>query len=115
MALTQDQQKKAFLIALAVVAGSYLWYKGMVAVRQQIASKHEENEALQEKVESLKRTAARKDALERERDALTAEVSKAEKKLPKQKNLEEIIRIVTEQSQRYKIFINTFSPEAEKP
>ena len=51
----------------------------------------------------------------KEKEALLAEVSKAEKKLPKQKNLEEIIRIVTEQAQRQKIFIGNFNPEAERP
>ena len=46
-----------------------------------IKDRRRENQEIEEKVETMKRTAARLGALEKEKDTLLAEVSKAEKKL----------------------------------
>ncbi len=116
MALTQDQQKQIFLVAVVVVVFPFFWWKMlMTPALDSIKAKRDDNQKIEGEVDTMKRTAARLGALEKERDALAAEVGKAEKKLPRSKNLEEIIRIVTEQAQRQKIFIATFSPEAERP
>lgn len=116
MALTQEQQKQVLLAAVLVVGFPYAWWTyGMRPTMDKIRVTRQENQQIEEKVETMKRTALRLSALERERDALLAEVGKAEKKLPKQKNLEEIIRIVTQESQKHKVFIGSFSPANEVP
>lgn len=116
MAMTQEQQKQVLFAVMLAVGFPYVWWTYLMSpTLAKIKVTTEENRKLEDELESLKRTAARLGALEKERDALLVEVGKAEKKLPKERNLEEIIRLVTEQSQRNKIFINTFSPEGERP
>jgi type IV pilus assembly protein PilO len=116
MAMSQEQQKQVLLAVMLVVGFPYVWWTYLMSpTLGKIKVTTEENRRLEDELESLKRTAARLNALERERDALLVEVGKAEKKLPKERNLEEIIRIVTEHSQRQKVFINTFTPEGERP
>ncbi len=115
MAVTKEQ-KNIVAAVFGMLFFSYLWWNYLLSpAMDKIKVTREENQKIEDKVETMKRTAARLSALEKERDALAAEVSKAEKKLPKQKNVEEVIRILTEQSQREKVYINTFTPEAEQP
>jgi type IV pilus assembly protein PilO len=116
MAMSQEQQKQILFAVVLVVGFPYVWWTYLMSpTLGKINVTQQDNRRLEDELESLKRTAARLNALEKERDALLVEVGKAEKKLPKQRNLEEIIRTVTEQSIRQKIFINTFSPEGERP
>lgn len=116
MALTQEQQKQVALGLVLAVGLPYVWWTYlMTPALDKIKVTRQENQKIEEQVETMKRTAARLGALERERDALLAEVGKAEKKLPKQRNLEEIIRIVTQESQKQKVFISSFAPAGEVP
>jgi type IV pilus assembly protein PilO len=116
MAMSKEQQQQVILAAMAVIGFPYVWWTYLMSpAMDKIKTTRADNQQIEEKVETMKRTAARLGALEKERDALLAEVGKAEKKLPKKKNLEEIIRIVTEESQRQKVFIASFSPAGESP
>jgi Tfp pilus assembly protein PilO len=114
MALTQEQQKQVVLAVVVAVGFPYAWWRYLMSpTMAKIKTVQEENQKIEDKVAAMKRTAARLGALEKERDELMAEVSKAEKKLPRQNNVEEIIRIMTEQSQSHKIYVGSFAPQKE--
>lgn len=116
MAMTKQQQQQVILgVMLAVVVPYVYWSYLLKPVKQKIRETEQEVRSIEEQVETMRRTANRLPALEREYENLVVEVGKAEKKLPKQKNVEEIIRVVTEQSMKQRIYVSSFSPDAEKP
>jgi type IV pilus assembly protein PilO len=115
VAMTKEQQQQVIVAIVLPVVIIYLWWNYLMAPwGQKISEVSQEVVRVEEEVDKMKRIAVRKESLERERDALFMEVGKAEKKLPKQKNIEELIRIVTELSQKNRIFVANFSPENER-
>jgi len=88
MALSKEQRNQVFLLVIALVGFPIVWWNYLMKpTLESIKEKRRDNQEIEEKVETMKRTAARLGALEKEKDALLAEVSKAEKKLPKQRNI----------------------------
>jgi type IV pilus assembly protein PilO len=115
MALNKEQKNQLALLVIALVGFPIVWWNYLMKpTLESIKVKQQENQEIEEKVETMKRTAARLGALEKEKDALLQEVSKAEKKLPKQRNIQEVYRVLMEEAQREKVYIGSFSPEAER-
>lgn len=115
MALSKQQQQQVFVILLSVVGLSYVyWTYGLKPVNEKISSLNNSLTEVQDKVETMKRVAERLPALQKEYDNLVAEVGKAEKRLPKQKNLEEVLRIVTRHSQKTGVSVASFTPQGER-
>jgi type IV pilus assembly protein PilO len=115
MALSKEQRNQVFLLVIALVGFPIVWWNYLMKpTLDSIKEKRRDNQEIEEKVETMKRTAARLGALEKEKDTLLAEVSKAEKKLPKQRNIQEVYRVLMEEAEREKVAIGTFTPEQEK-
>ncbi len=117
MAMDKKQQQVVVLTVLSVSAFLYFYMYspyGLKPTNEKIGQLTAELTNVQDKVESMKRTAQRLPALKREYDSLVAEMGQTEKRLPKEKSLEEILRIVTEQSLRYRIGVLSFTPGGGK-
>jgi Tfp pilus assembly protein PilO len=102
-------------VAVLVVAGfGYVyWNYCLKPTNEKIRKTSAQLTEVLDKVETMKRTATRLPALERESQELQAEVGKTEKRLPRQKNVEEIIRILTEHSAKLNVAVISFSPSGE--
>jgi Tfp pilus assembly protein PilO len=115
MALSKEQRNQLFLLVIALAGFPIVWWNYLMKpTLDSIRDKRRDNQEIEEKVETMKRTAARLGALEKEKDTLLAEVSKAEKKLPKQRNIQEVYRVLMEEAQREKVAVASFAPEGER-
>ncbi|HRY30757.1 MAG TPA: type 4a pilus biogenesis protein PilO [Elusimicrobiota bacterium] len=111
MALSKQQQQQIALIVM--LGGGFLfvyWNYLLKPTNAKIVALETQVTDILGQVETMKRTANRLPALQREYDALVAEVGETEKRLPKEKNLQEVLRIVTEQSMKNKISVLSFAP-----
>lgn len=115
MALSKQQQQQIMLVAMLTGGFLYVYWNYLLKpANEKIAKTETELAQVLDKVETMKRTAQRLPALQREYDALLAEVGKTEKRLPKDKNIEEVLRLVTEHSAKNQIMVLSFSPSGEK-
>lgn len=114
MALDKEQQKN--LIVVVLFSGLFGWAYinlGWKPTAENIARLETEVTQTEEKVADMKRRAAKLEALRREYEALLMEVGQTEKRLPREKSLQDVLRIVTEQSLKHRVRILTFAPGAE--
>jgi type IV pilus assembly protein PilO len=116
MALSKQQQQQIMLVVMVAGGFSYVYWNYLLKpANEKIVKLTAQVNDILGQVETMKRTANRLPALQREYDSLVAEVGETEKRLPREKNLEEVLRIVTEQAAKNKITVSSFSPGAEKP
>jgi type IV pilus assembly protein PilO len=116
MALSKDQQQKIVLAVMIAGGFGYVYWNYLLKpTNEKIAKLESEVANVLGQVETMKRTAARLPALQREYDSLLAEVGQTEKRLPKEKNMEEVLRVVTQQSLKNQITVRSFSPGTEMP
>jgi type IV pilus assembly protein PilO len=116
MALSKQQQQQVMLVAMVVGGFGYVYWNYMLMpTNKKIAELTAKVNDVLGQVETMKRTANRLPALQREYDSLVTEVGETEKRLPKQRNLEEVLRIVTEHATKSKVTVTTFSPGSDKP
>jgi type IV pilus assembly protein PilO len=116
MALSKQQQQQLAIVSMVAVGFLYVYWSYLLKpTNQKIVELDKKVADVLSQVETMKRTANRLPALQRQYDDLVAEVGKTEKRLPKEKNLEEVLRIVTEQAIKHKVSVLSFSPGGEKP
>jgi type IV pilus assembly protein PilO len=115
MKLSKKQQQTLIIAVAVVVGGLYAyWNFGWKPTSEKIARLSGELDKTRAKVESMKQTAQRLPQLQKDYETLLAEVGETEKRLPKQKSLQDILRIVTEQSIKHRISVTSFAPGAER-
>jgi type IV pilus assembly protein PilO len=115
MALDKKQQQTVALTVMGAAFFFYIyWSYGLKPVNEKISRTSQELKTVTEKVDSMKRTAQRLPALKKEYESLQAEVGQTEKRLPQEKSLEEVLRIVTEQSLKYRVSVASFAPGSGK-
>ncbi len=114
MKLSKQQQQQIFLGLIVAGGAIYAYVNFCIKPTEEKRAKIEAelNDVL-DKVEVMRRTANRLPALQKDYESLKLEVGKAEKKLPKEKNVEEILRIVTDESIKHRISVGSFSPGTE--
>ena len=97
MALNKEQQQKILLVLVVVVTFCYVYFKYLLGpTRVNIAQTETELQSVLQRVDTLKMTASRLPQLRKQTEELDLQVAKVEKRLPRTRNLEDIIRIVTE-------------------
>ncbi len=115
MALTNQQKQSAVLGAMAVVGILYVYYSFFLKpVNEKIATLDNELSQVTRKIDDMKLIADRLPILQKEYDALLAEVSKTEKRLPRDKKMEDIWRTVSEIAIKNQVSVMSFSPGAEQ-
>ncbi|MBL0350839.1 MAG: type 4a pilus biogenesis protein PilO [Elusimicrobia bacterium] len=114
MALNKDQQQKILLGVVVVVTFCYVYFKYLLApTRASIAETETQLQSVLQRVDSLKMTASRLPQLRKQTEELDLQVAKVEKRLPRTRNLEDIIRIVTELAKKNGVSFSSFSPAGE--
>ncbi len=112
--MTQDQQKKIAAGVILAVTFGYVYFKYLLGpTRERIAKSEIELSSVLQKVDGLKITASRLPELRKQTEELKAQVAKVEKRLPRTRNLEDIIRIVTELAEKTGVSFSSFSPVGE--
>lgn len=112
--LTKQQQQQIAAIVLGTAGFIYVyWNYCLKPTNQKIITVSAQLTEVLDKVETMKRTANRLPALQREYDNLQAEVGRAEKRLPKERNLQEVLRIVADHSAKSHISVLSFAPGGE--
>jgi Tfp pilus assembly protein PilO len=115
MAMTKEQQQaltaaSPLLVVVALVGWYMYWFSPLQA---RLASKAADLDQTLRQVETLKASASRLDALQKECDDLRAQVKLMERRLPRTKNLEDILRTVTETAIKNRVTISSLSPGGE--
>lgn len=114
MAQDPKQTQQLVMVAMISVGFLYGYFTYMLKpVREDMAKINGELTQTLQKVESLKAVAVRLERLKAEKAALESEVGEAEKRLPRETNLHQLIIIVADLAKKYNIFIPTFSPGRE--
>jgi type IV pilus assembly protein PilO len=113
MALSKQQQQQVVLAVLLGAGVLYaFWSYGWKPTNEKITRLTVELNETLDKVETMKRIAQRLPALQREYDELLVMVSQTEKRLPREKNLQDILRIVTDLSQKHQVSVMSFTPQS---
>lgn len=116
MAMDKEQQQKVMVVVIFAVTFFYVYFKYMLGPTQvSIAQNSAELKTVTDRVESLKQVASRLPQLKRETEELDTQVAKVEKRLPRTRNLEDIIRTVTELAKKNGVNFTIFSPQGESP
>ncbi|HOW27208.1 MAG TPA: type 4a pilus biogenesis protein PilO [Elusimicrobiota bacterium] len=115
MALSKQQQQQVMAIVMFVAGFAYVYWTYLLKpTNEKIVKLNADLVSVLDKVETMKRQALRLKSLQDDYNKLLLEVGETEKRLPKQKSLEDIIRIVTFESNKYHIRLNSFSPGGER-
>jgi type IV pilus assembly protein PilO len=109
--MTKQMQQNLIAIALFAVMLIFVYFKYMITP---LEIKHHDAisklEAMQTKLDTMKRRAMDLPKLEYEMNELKQEVAELEQSLPREANTQEILRIVTHQAQLSDVRIQTFTP-----
>lgn len=115
MAMTQEQQKQ---LAMAVVAAGLFTYvyfaKMLTPVKAEIQTKQAELATVNTRIDGLRVTANQRDQLLKRVEDLKGQVALVEKRLPRERNLQDIIRIVSELAAKNGVRYSSFSPMGEQ-
>ena len=106
------QQK--ILMGVLLLAGLYVFYSRFLKPQgMQLKSLEQEVSQKESKLELVKERASKLDQLKIDFEFLKKELSLAEQKLPKRKEISALLRKVTSSGQKFKINFLSFSPQAE--
>ena len=116
MALSKQQQQQMIAGVLGAAAFGYIYFNYLFKpTNARIATLEVELADVLSQVENMKRVASRLNALQKESEQLALEVGQTEKRLPKEKNIQDVLRIITEESGKNNVSVVSFSPGGERP
>lgn len=111
MALNQEQQKQMALAVVAVGIFGYIYFSKMLTpVKAEIQSKESELASVNSRIEGLRATANQRDQLLKRVEDLKVQVAAVEKRLPRERNIQDIIRIVSDLAAKNGVRYSSFSP-----
>jgi len=109
--MTKKIQQNLIVLAIGFIALSFIYYKYLITPLQlkyrDSASKLQQ---VEQKLEEMKMRAMELPKLQAEMKVLELEVAGLEKLLPKEKEIPELLRMVTKTAQKYQLKISNFSP-----
>jgi len=110
--LTQKQIQVIVGVALAVVGGGYFYFKLLLLPQMEaIKANTQKFQELKEQIATAEREARRLPALKDERERLNTELLRLEKQLPKDKDVPNIIRILTREALQESLEFIQFVPK----
>ncbi len=116
MAMNQDQQKQLAMGVIAVVLFGYVYFSKLLKpVQAEIQSKETELASVNSRIDGLRATANQREQLLKRVEDLKAQVAAVEKRLPRDRNIQDIIRIVSELAAKNGVRYSSFSPMGEQP
>jgi Tfp pilus assembly protein PilO len=115
MAMSQEQQKQIVMVILAAGMFGYVYFSKLLKpVQAEILSKEAELSSVNGRIESLRITANQRDQLLKRVEELKVTVAAVEKRLPRDRNVQDIIRIVSELAAKNGVTYSSFSPMGEQ-
>ena len=115
MAMSQDQQKQLAMGVIAVVLFSYVYFSKLLKpVQGEIQSKEAELVSVNSRIDGLRATASQREQLLKRVEDLKVQVAAVEKRLPRDRNLQDIIRIVSDLAAKNGVHYSSFSPMGEQ-
>lgn len=115
MAMSQEQQKQIVMVIVAAGLFGYVYFSQLLKpVQAEILSKEAELSSVNGRIESLRVTASQRDQLLKRVEELKVKVAAVEKRLPRDRNLQDIIRIVSELAAKNGVYYSSFSPMGEQ-
>lgn len=109
MALNKEQQKQVAMAVVAVVMFGYVYTtKLLKPVRAQIQSRESELASVNARIQGLRATANQLDDLLKRVEELKVQVAAVEKRLPRDENLQDIIRTVSTLAEKSGVRYSTF-------
>jgi Tfp pilus assembly protein PilO len=115
MTLTQQQQKQLAMVAISIGAFGYIYFaKLLKPVQVEILTKETELASVNNRIDGLRATANQRDQLLKRVEELKVQVAAVEKRLPRDRNLQDIIRIVSDLATKSGIRYSSFSPQGEQ-
>lgn len=116
MAMNQEQQKQLAMAVLAAGLFSYVYFAKLLTPKKaEIQSKQAELATVNSRIQGLRVTANQRDQLLKRVEELKVQVAAVEKRLPRDRNLQDIIRIVSELAAKNGVRYSSFSPLGEQP
>ncbi len=110
--LTKQQQQILVLIIAFVLGGGYTYWNYMLKpTLQKISVNQEKYKDLTAKVETAERQSRRLPALQAEVEKLRVELASLEKQLPKDKDIPNILRILTREALQESMEFNRLAPK----
>jgi len=109
--MTKQLQQNLIALAIFFVALCFVYYKYLVTpLKLKFNDSLQQRQQTEERLNEMKRRAMELPKLQAEMKLLEEEVSSLEKLLPKDKEIPNLLRIVTKTAQRYQLKIVNFSP-----
>jgi type IV pilus assembly protein PilO len=110
--LTKQQQQTIFAVALAVIGGSYVYWNYLLKPQlTAIKDRQAKLADLTTRIETVERQARRLPALQAEREKLRLELAGLEKQLPKDRDIPNIIRILTREAIQENLVFTRLGPK----
>ena len=115
MAMNQEQQKQIVMVVVAAgIFGNIYFSKLLKPVQAEIVSQESELASVNSRIESFRVTANQRDQLLKRVEDLKVKVAAVEKRLPRDRNVQDIIRIVSELAAKHGVSYSSFSPMGEQ-
>src|SRR5262245_16831889 len=111
--LTKQQQQVVALVVMFVVGGGYgYWNYLLKPTLEKIRTRQASYSDLMVKIENAERQARRLPARQNELAKLQVELASLEKQLPKDKDLPNILRLLTREAMQENLQFNQLTPKA---
>lgn len=115
MTLSQEQQKQLAMVVVAMVMFGYVYMaRFLKPLKAEIQTKEAELASVNSRIEGLRATASQRDQLLKRVEELKVLVSAVEKRLPRDRNLQDIIRLVSELATQNGVHYSVFEPQVEQ-
>lgn len=116
MAMNQEQQKQLAMAVIAAGLFGYVYFARLLKpVQEEILKKESELVTVNSRIDGLRATANQRDQLLKRVEDLKVQVAAVEKRLPRDRNLQDIIRIVSDLAAKNGVRYSSFSPMGEQP
>lgn len=114
--MTKKMQQNLILLFIFAAGLGYVYYKFLITpIKLKYQNALTELTTVESKLSEMKRRAMELPKLQAEMQLLELEVSELEKLLPKDKEIPNLLRIITKHAQHYQLRISNFAPSAAIP
>ena len=109
--MTKQMQQNLIAIVMFLVMISFAYANYLIKpLNKKTMDTTNKLESIEDRLETMRRRARELPKLEKEMKVLQEEVASLEKLLPREKNIEEILNVISKTAQKYDVVINNITP-----